>query len=237
MRNDYDVLKDMISFIAKKIIKYAVPRLGQVLKIDDDDKKGRILVSIPAFGWTTQDTAQWCYPKDKRKLITPKKEDWVIVEWLDGEGDKIAVYSAIAYWMKDMLPKNYDGKSTTQLLFEDNNQELSIVYDEKEKIIKINHSKDEYSISWDKDALSIKDKENQSWLMDTKNKLCEFKSINSVKALLDGQNKIIELNDSVNKIKTDGNAGTIKLENQSGNIFEQGTSSTKINGTNLEVMI
>jgi len=221
MNSEYDDLKDMIALISRKEIKCAVPRLGQVLKVQDDEQKGRILVSIPSFGWTTQDTAEWCYPKDRRRLITPKIDDWVIVEWIDGNVDKSAVYSGIAYWMKDMLPKNYDGQPTTQLLYEDNDQELSINYDEKNKILKVNYEKDDNTISS---------------VMDFQNKKIE-NICNDVSSLLDGQNKKIRLDDSVNYYESDGNAGTVKIENQAGNTFEQGASSTKINGTNLEVLL
>lgn len=126
------IIDTIIDIILRKF-KFSVPRLGKILKVDDDEKKGRVLVSIPVLGWTTQDNGQWCYPKDKKKIITPKINDYVVVEWLDGEQDGIALYSGVSYWMTGMLPKNYDGKPTTQILFEDNNQESYISYNETTK--------------------------------------------------------------------------------------------------------
>jgi hypothetical protein len=214
--NEYDDLKNMIAMIVRKEIMYAVPRLGQVLKVQDDDQKGKILVSIPSLSWTTQDTGQWCYPKDKKNIITPKIDDWVIVEWIDGNVDSNAVYSAIAYWMKDMLPKIYDGKPTTQVLFEDNKQELSIIYDEEVKELKINHDKQKYTITFKNDGCDI--------------------VIGDVNINIDKNTNSIIIDDGSNLIEIDGTSGVINLENGGGNTIEMGATSVKINNTSLEIL-
>lgn len=230
--NDFDKLVTMIQKAVRfdRSTRYAVPRLGQVKKVQDDESLGRVLVICESLGWQTEDQGVWAYPKDIRRLVIPKIDDYVVLEWIDGNRNDAVMYSSIAYWMKNMLPKAFDGESTTQVLFEDNEQEFSVVYDEKEKLIKIIHTGDEYSINLDKNGLTIEDKEGQSWTIDTANKLCEFKSTNDVKLLLDGQNKVTELNDSANSIKTDGNAGLIILENQAGLKGEFLSTKIKLTG-------
>lgn len=187
-------MKDIISGIVAKHLKYSVPRLGKVLNIQDEDQTGKILVSIPAFNWTTQSKGQWCYPKDKNKLVTPKLDGYVIVEWMDGEPDGIAVYSGIAYWMKDMLPDNYDGQPTTQILFEDNKQEAYIKYDELTKNFTIN----------------IKD---FIFEIDTQGKIYK---------LDDGSNKI-EMDSNVGKITLDDGSNKIEMDNVANKIDLTGT--------------
>jgi phage baseplate assembly protein gpV len=146
--NDFDYLTTMLqkAMRLENRFKYSVPRLGQVKQVDDQNQTGRILVICDSLGWSTESQGVWAYPKDVRRLITPKKDDYVIIEWIDGNRDKPVIYSSIAYWMKDMLPKNYDGASTTQVLYEDNNKELSIVYDENTKELKVIQEKQKYDI-------------------------------------------------------------------------------------------
>lgn len=139
MSQSFDELTGMIRKMVLDIVRYNVPRLGQVSKIDDETSSGRILVLIPVLGWDTDNLGAWCFPKDKKSLITPKVGDYVYVEFIDGDRNQ-PVYSGIANGMKDMLPKNYDGKPTTQIIFEDNSGKAYVKYDEKEKEFLISDS-------------------------------------------------------------------------------------------------
>jgi hypothetical protein len=146
--NDFDYLTTMLQKAMKleNRFKYSVPRMGQVKKVEDQNQTGRVLVICDSLGWSTESQGVWAYPKDMKRLIIPKKDDYVILEWIDGNRDKPVVYSSIAYWMKNMLPKNFDGQATTQVLYEDNKQELSIIYDENAKELKISQEKQNYDI-------------------------------------------------------------------------------------------
>ena len=134
MANTFDQITDMIKKIVLEVTRYNVPRIGKVSKIIDSFKKGRILVTIPILGWDTDDIGAWCYPKDKKGIITPSVGDYVLVEFIDGNKE-LPVYSGIASQMKDMLPGNYDGENSTQILFENRNKEEYFKYDEITKIL------------------------------------------------------------------------------------------------------
>lgn len=125
MANSFGEVITMITKIIKDTTRYNVPRLGKIAKTDDPLKRGRILVHIPSLGWDTDDKGAWCYPKDKNSLVTPKKDMYVLVEFVDGDRD-LPIYSGIATQMKNMLPANYDGNKETQIVFESNNQGVLI---------------------------------------------------------------------------------------------------------------
>jgi hypothetical protein len=127
---------DIIESIIIQKTKYCVPRLGRVKKVNDPNNKGRILVAIPAFNWLTEKEACWCFPIDKKSLITPAVDDWVIVQWVDGHAD-LPVYIGIANEMKDMLPKAFDGNPKTQVLYQDSEQKINIVFDAVNNILNI----------------------------------------------------------------------------------------------------
>lgn len=133
MSTKADEFSSIIYDLILKATRFFVPRLGQVSKIDDSEGRGRILVHIPSLGWTTDDTGAWCFPDDKKSLITPAVGDWVIVQWIDGNID-LPVYTGISTRMKDMLPANYEDENT-QIIFEDKNRETCIKYDEANKLL------------------------------------------------------------------------------------------------------
>lgn len=130
---------DQISSIILKLVyeatRYFVPRMGVISKIDDPEGRGRILVNIPSLGWMTDEVGAWCYPIDKKSLITPAVNDWVIVQWIDGDMN-LPVYSGISTQMKDMLPAAYTDENG-QVLFENRAKDFSIRYDETEEVLKM----------------------------------------------------------------------------------------------------
>lgn len=136
MANSFDELTAMIKKLILDTTRYNVPRLGKISKVNDELKKGRVLVLIPSLGWDTDEKGAWCYPKDKNKLVTPDIGKYVLVEFIDGDRD-LPVYSGVATQMKNMLPAAYDGKNTTQVLFENKAQDFAIVFDEENNVYKI----------------------------------------------------------------------------------------------------
>ena len=124
-----DNISDIIGAIVAPLLKYAVPRLGEIKDLNDPAKKGRVLVTIDSLGWDTNEKGAWCYPKDKKSVVTPKVGDFVIVEWMDGMPD-IPMYSGVANNMKDMLPAAYDGSPDNQVLFEGRDGKVKVQYNE-----------------------------------------------------------------------------------------------------------
>ena len=125
----------MILNLILKTTRFHVPRLGTVSKIDDAEGRGRILVHIPSLGWTTDEKGCWCFPIDKKSLITPAVGDWVIVQWVDGNMD-LPVYTGISTRMKDMLPAAYTDENE-QILFENREKDFSVRYDETGEVLNI----------------------------------------------------------------------------------------------------
>ena len=143
MANSFSDLTSMITKIIRDTTRYHVPRIGQVSSTEDESEKGRILVKIPSFGWDTDETATWCYPKDKKSLLTPRVDDYVLVEFINGNSS-MPIYSGMANQMKDMLPSAYDGSANTQILFENNLKDFSIRYDEENELLNIGEAGESY---------------------------------------------------------------------------------------------
>lgn len=135
MSSKTDTFIGIITKLIMEITRFNVPRMGQVSKIDDPDGKARVLVHIPSLGWNTDDIGAWCYPIDKKALITPEVGTWVIVMWIDGNIN-LPVYIGIDSKMKDVLPDAYTDENN-QILFENQNRDFSIRYDESGGVLNI----------------------------------------------------------------------------------------------------
>jgi len=148
-----EIKEVVIRIIQDELIWYK-HYIGKVLNLNDPKKKGRILVGILDLGCFTADIGFWCWPRDKNGIITPKVNDWVEVYFMNGNRD-MPVYLGIASEMANMLPKNYDGKSTTQIIFESNNKNFFVKYDEEKIKISIEHKKFHINYDGNKDELEI----------------------------------------------------------------------------------
>lgn len=135
MSSKADNLSTIIYRLILEVTRFKVPRLGQVSKIDDPEDRGRILVHIPSLGWNTDDIGAWCFPIDKKSLITPAVNDWVIVQWIDGNIN-MPVYIGMSARMKDMLPSAYTDENE-QVIFENRAKDFSIRYDESGEVLSI----------------------------------------------------------------------------------------------------
>lgn len=134
-------LKEMITKIIHDETKFMRLYVGIVKDINDSMTIGRVLVQIPSLNWVTNDIAQWCIPIDKNCFIIPKLNDLVLVLFLHGDMNK-SYYIGIANDMlasdnQGMKPKDWDSKTTTQILFEDNENNLYVKYDGNTKVYEI----------------------------------------------------------------------------------------------------
>lgn len=136
MNREYDFDGLIRSIIADEI-KYLCHYLAKVEINQDPDMKGKVLVTIPSLGWTTQQQGQWARPRQINGLSVPKVGEWVEVYFIDGKVHNLA-YMGIAFEMLEMMPKNYL-QPQTHVLFEaqDDNQQF-VMFDGDMKKMTLN---------------------------------------------------------------------------------------------------
>ncbi len=133
-----DTLRDIVLSIIADEFRYHVPRLGQIRSVTDPNGKGRVRVVIPSLGWDTIEKAPWCFPTDKRALVTPAVDSWVRVEFMDGNRDK-PFYSGIDPQVAGQLPESYTS-ADSQIIFEGGAGALKIAYGERADVLEIGKS-------------------------------------------------------------------------------------------------
>ena len=133
-----DTFTEIIKLIMQNEFKYVLPRRGQVLDDSDPVNKGRVLVSIPIFGWNSKDQGVWCRPVETNSIKTPALDDWVIVMWVDGNPDD-AICLGQDFSMKDMILSEYKD-TDTQVLFQDIDEKIKMVYNKGDDILEIGKS-------------------------------------------------------------------------------------------------
>lgn len=121
-----------IAEIVAKETRYHRPYTGKVLNVTDDEKEGKILVSIPALSIETEDQAPWVSPVTFNAVITPKKDDWVVIIFIEGDKNQPR-YIGIDTAIKDVIPKIFDGNPKKHVLFESNDENGTETYDEDSK--------------------------------------------------------------------------------------------------------
>jgi len=133
---DKDTLFGIINSIIDRQVKFLIPREGQVKDLNDPEKLGRVLIQVPSLGWDTNNKAAWCHGTDKNLLSTVKKDDYVIIQFVDGNRD-FPICIGKSNRIKGMIPKNYDGKPTTHILFESPADKIMMKYDEEADLLQI----------------------------------------------------------------------------------------------------
>ncbi len=133
-----DTFTGIIRTIIQNEFKYMTPRRGQVVDIADPVNKGRVLVTIPMFGWDTNDKGVWCRPIDVNAMKNPNINDWVIVIWVDGNPDD-AICLGQDFSMKDMKPVEYID-TDTQVLYRDIDEKIKMLYNKNTDVLEIGKS-------------------------------------------------------------------------------------------------
>lgn len=139
--------RDLLTIIQRLIAKETVFLRHYIGKVLNNDcslipellNTGMVQIAIYDLGYDSADIAFWCSPRNKNAMVSPKVGDWVEVYFINGDRDR-PVFIADAQEISGQLPKNYDGKPTTQLLFEDNNNQIHIKFDELLNILEIGNS-------------------------------------------------------------------------------------------------
>lgn len=117
--SDPHTIYGIVESIVTPMFKYMIPRSGKVLDVNDPKNQGKVLVSVPAFGWDTNDKGIWCFPSDKKSLITPEIGEWVVIKWIDAKPE-LPVYEGIPSYIKDQIVSSYTGNPEEKILFENN---------------------------------------------------------------------------------------------------------------------
>lgn len=123
--------RDLLTLIRKIVIQQTIwlrHYIGEVKNTTDPERLGRINVTVPVLGFNDEASGFWCYPRDKNALLTPKAGDWVEIYFMNGDMDR-PVYLGKAPEIDKMLPKNYDGRPSTQIVFEDPENKIRIKFD------------------------------------------------------------------------------------------------------------
>ena len=134
--------KSLLDIIRKIIYKETIwlrHYIGQIADLNDPLQQGRINVVLFDLGCDSAKNGFWCYPRDKESLITPKLNDWVEVYFMQGDRNR-PVYIGKANEIQQMLPKNYDGKPTTHILFEAPDNDIHIKFDSVQNLLEIGNS-------------------------------------------------------------------------------------------------
>lgn len=122
--SEYEAIRQLVA----DITRYSQTYLGKVL-IDLDPKgKGRVMIAIPALGILNAAEGVWAdVEMPIGKNVSPKKDDWVAVYFLDGDSAKPVVRGRVSI-VADNLPSNANKK---QVFYEDD--DTTVYYDETAK--------------------------------------------------------------------------------------------------------
>jgi len=126
MNTDKDSLTGIFNSVIHRAMRYAVPREGRVVDIEDPAGKGRVKAVIPSLNWDTNDKAVWCYPKDKNSLTTVEVGAWIIIEFVNMD-PSFPIYLGESARIAEQLPKNYRGPGD-HVIFEDPENTIRIKY-------------------------------------------------------------------------------------------------------------
>lgn len=122
------VIREIVAFEVRYLRDYA----GQVTNTQDPDQQGKVLVQVPMLGWKTDATAVWARPSGAHSMVVPAVGEWVEVWFIEGNPNR-AVYGGSASLITGAqvapVPKAFDGKQTTTVIWQDPSTGDSIVYD------------------------------------------------------------------------------------------------------------
>jgi len=115
MQGTEDIYTTIVEIVRQETT-YLRHYYAQVVINTDPEKKGRICVLVPELGWDNPTVAAWPFPRHNGLQI-PKVNSWVEIYFMNGDRNR-PVYMPIAYEMASMLPKNYNGLPTKQIIYE-----------------------------------------------------------------------------------------------------------------------
>lgn len=156
-----DTVTDIIKTIVLREFKYWMPQRGQVKNINDPEGLGRVKVTVPILGWTTEDLGVWAKPAGQSGLITPKQDDWVLVQFIAGNPAD-AVWVGTLPVMKGSEPSIYQDQNT-QILFEDPDEQIGVNFRQDENVMEIGKEDFREAARVDDTTISSSDEDSAFW--------------------------------------------------------------------------
>lgn len=114
--------------IVRRETRYLRHYWAEVVDTADEMDKGRVLVTIPALGWDTNEKGAWALPRDRHSMKVPSVGEHVEVYFLEGDVNK-PVYFGTVHEIADNTPANYTGDPKTRILYQDKDTGAYIQYD------------------------------------------------------------------------------------------------------------
>lgn len=126
---------EAIARMVAELTRYQQTFLGKVLVELDPEGKGRVMIAIPSLGILNAKEGVWADVEQPIGVnVSPKKDDWVAVYFLDGDSAKPVVRGRVSI-VKDNLPSNAQKK---QVFYED--KDTTVYYDEAKKKLTVETS-------------------------------------------------------------------------------------------------
>lgn len=120
--------RDLITLIYRLIddrTKFMRSYMGKVTNVNDPDQKARVKVMIPDLGLTDESLAIWCNPCQESGLQLPKKDDFVIVAFMNNNRE-YPFWLGKADFMLNMKPTQWDNQPDTNVIYESQDNQTYI---------------------------------------------------------------------------------------------------------------
>jgi hypothetical protein len=138
--NEMGALREVVA----RMLRYSYTYEGTVIDDQDEQKRGRVKVSIPELRWESGDTAPWVEPEYHFGQVTPKVDAMVVVYFLNGNGSRPVYRGSTGEKLVNRLQPYSD--PLVPVLFTDG--DLTLTWDRENQIIKAVYA-DSYSYTMD----------------------------------------------------------------------------------------
>lgn len=123
-------LREEIKKIIAEETRYNKTYLAKIIDVDDPLERGRVKCYIMDLYWIDGESAIWVEPAFIRQSLKLKVDDFVIIGFKTGDPRR-PYYFGMSQELKEMYPSGYDG--TKQVLFESNEGDFFVTYDDNSK--------------------------------------------------------------------------------------------------------
>jgi hypothetical protein len=138
--NELGAIKEVVA----RMLRFSYTYEGTVIDDQDEQKRGRVKVSIPELRWDSGDTCPWVEPEYHFGQVTPKKDAMVVVYFLNGNGNRPVYRGSTGEKLVNRLTPYSD--PLVPVLFTDG--DLTLTWDRENQIIKAVYA-DAYSCIMD----------------------------------------------------------------------------------------
>ena len=154
-------LTEIFRRIIKQETVYLRHYYGKIVDVVDPLRLARVKVEVPELG-IDSGAGMWCASRSKTSLTTPKQGDWVEIYFMAGDRNN-PVYLGEAFEMENMLPKTYKKKQTSQVIFEDPQNKVHIVFDGDDGIMEIGNTDQQFVARLNDEIKSTSAEDSAFW--------------------------------------------------------------------------